>query len=263
VNQKTQVFIYFSILMLIISCTREKEKTTLPPITESIALPETSKTTPEPSITIPEPSGKEHECSALKNGPILVEGCEGEGCSIILSDAPSIVDSVTLYEGAGTDTQVVGELKKCDLYFNLKPQLRITEVTPVLVIKAQENLLKHGISAGDKIYITHYGGEGSWFVCLGDKIFGDWSEDGVIGVNFYRPDFNDPGHSLVKQLDNQKINGPETWFSLTTEDGKKVYTNNSYIGFNDKHRNIDEIKNECPSVEYPESLKKLFQQPHY
>ncbi|TDJ04586.1 MAG: hypothetical protein E2O68_07950 [Deltaproteobacteria bacterium] len=251
-NQKTQAFIYFSILMLIISCTPEKENTSLPPKSEF-----------KTSIIIPEPSGKEHECSALKNGPILVEGCEGEGCSIILSDAPSIVDSVTLYEGAGTDTKKVGELKKCDLYFNLKPLLRFTAVTPVLVIKAQEDLLKHGISAGDKIYLTHAGGESSWFVCLGDKIFRDWSDDGAIGVSFYHPDDRDPGTSLVKLLEHQNINRPETWYSLTTKDGKKVYTNNTSISFNDKHRNIDEIKNECPNAEIPESLKKLFQQPHY
>ena len=163
---------FFSLIIffvLISSCSRKTmEKTTQKDLHDPLQVKEIHEK--KVKRTIPEPSGIEHKCTAIKDGLNIKDGCEGEGCFMFLRSGISLADKVILYQKPSTGAKKVGFLKKCEPYWDLKFFLRITKTTPVLVIRANNKLSENGVSPGDIIHLTHFGGEGSVFVCLGNSI---------------------------------------------------------------------------------------------
>ena len=211
-----------------------------------------SKKAKTSSLKIPPPKaykGKTIPCNILKNGPLLVEACEGEGCFAILENGLLLQDKVVLYEKPDIKSKVLGVLKKCEPYRKLKSYLLIKKLFPAKVTVSPYNSNSIGIRKGDKVFITHSGGEGSYFVCLGDKVFSDWGDQNAVGLG--------EGEFV---LEKEAIIGQDSWFGFLTDikgiKGKRVYSPH-FTEFNTKHEDPRVFKRECPKAELTQDLKKM------
>ena len=106
-----------------------------------------------------------------------------------------------------------------------------------------------GIRKGDKVFITHSGGEGSYFVCLGDKVFANWEDENAVALG--------EGEFL---LEKAGIIGQDSWSGLFTDikgmKGKRVYSPH-FKAFNTKYEDLRVFKRRCPKAELTQDLKKM------
>ena len=185
---------------------------------------------------------KATNCYLENKLPAFIEGCEGEMCDVIVEKYGAKV-VVKLYEKPETNSKIIDKIGRCEKFKNAVQLLKIEKLNPGKVIAQGELFAEKNVKIGDVVQITHYTGEGSWAVCLGDKTY----------PFIYPQEKNLPANpDATFQFIEKEIHRPKEWTRVTTLRGKTGYTQKKFwIGkYDDPAKELKGCKEE-PLIEKP------------
>jgi hypothetical protein len=110
---------------------------------------------------------KEHNCDLDKTLPKVIESCEGEACGFYHYDRA--LSDITLYENPSTNSKVVGHIKRCDRFYELKPIMLMKSLGKAKINIPNQVLKEKNVKKGDIVKIAQYTGEGYLLLCLEGK----------------------------------------------------------------------------------------------
>lgn len=171
--------------------------------------------------------GKTWSCKKWGDGlPVVVEGCQGEACSVILNTLS--LKEVEVKASYSAISATVGTLKKCENFgapsiYNLISQYGAGEVKVL-----NEGFKKAGVKIGDIVPLTLNFGEGFFVACIDDQEI----MTSVFGNN---ADATEGGVSLLNHPVAQE------WVKVTLPSGLSGYVhsnNRFYMGLYDYDENL-------------------------
>lgn len=156
---------------------------------------------------------KKIPCDLFKKFPVLLNGCEGEGCGILNYDKSILNEKV--FDHPNTKKEI-DQLKVCEPIKGFKPVIWLIKPGSAVVAKPSKTLKKMGVSKGDIITVISYEGEGIFSGCVKSK-FVDIADSSEISEN------------LVKSISPPQT---ENWVEIETPRAKKGYIkdHNFYMG---------------------------------
>lgn len=162
-----------------------------------------------------------HQCKVM-TPPMVVEGCQGEGCTIA-NGFTKVLRSVPVHAEMNLDSAVVDTLRKCEPFTDYKHLMRINSFGLSVVKNPDKWDVLQGFHQGDTLDVIKYESEGYFYVCAGNKNF---TSDTYLVVRY------------------PKV---EEWVKLTTPrgvTGYSAYDIEAFVAYADGGRETD-----CPEVE--------------
>lgn len=141
--------------------------------------------------------------------PVLIEGCEGEGCGLYETDL--VVEDTKILQAPGPNSRVIGTVTKCGRVTAIEYFYKLTHPGEAIVLSLDGNepLKASGVRVGDSLALVRRLGEGQVLVCV---------ETAVFSVEAF---FSPPDVNVTTLIDS------EAWAEVTTEEGVRGWIRNS------------------------------------